>query len=406
MALILAVNPGGTQSGTLARLARELPGHELIGADSCAVAIAALDDHKPALVLLPAAAPTGEAELLIRLRTAAKGGIPTLKLPQPTSVDPRALADQIRQLLQEPASAPPMEAPAATTPSTHLIAAATAAIEWVRARRETWPVAATAPAQFAFEGGASTPARPEVFRQAPEPELEPEREREPAGPSAVSRAASALLEKRESILAWLPHAAALAAAAGLVWAVIAFWPQLQGSVTGARPAGSVVERPSSAPTASGGTPARGGASGAAAAGSPESRLSGWIAVFSPFDVRVSEGTRVIALDDRSRAMLPPGSHTLLFQNRALGYEETRSVQIKSTETTTLNLIPQSRIGVTSTEPAEVLIDGAAVGSTPITARRIDLGTHTVVARSASGERTITVTATSKPVQVDVDFSKP
>ena len=47
MALILAVNPGGTQSGTLARVARELQEHELIGADSCAVALAALDDHKP-----------------------------------------------------------------------------------------------------------------------------------------------------------------------------------------------------------------------------------------------------------------------------------------------------------------------------------------------------------------------
>src|SRR5207253_158913 len=112
------------------------------------------------------------------------------------------------------------------------------------------------------------------------------------------------------------------------------------------------------------------------------------------------------LDDRSRAMLPAGLHRLSFQNRALGYEETRAVEIKSTETTTLNLIPQSRIEVTSSEPADVLIDGAAVGSTPLRAHRIDLGTHTVVVKSASGERTITVTATSKPVQVDVDFSKP
>src|SRR5436309_268620 len=146
MALILAVNPGGTQSGTLARLARELPGHELIGADSCAVAIAALDEHKPAVVLLPAAAAAGEADLVTRLRTAAKGGIPTLKLPPPTSVDPRALADQIQALLQETPSPVSVEPSAGPTPSAHLIAAATAAIEWVRARRETWPITATAPA--------------------------------------------------------------------------------------------------------------------------------------------------------------------------------------------------------------------------------------------------------------------
>src|SRR5436189_2229902 len=101
MALILAVNPGGTQSGTLARVARELQEHELIGADSCAVAIEALDEHKPALVLLPAASPAGEPELLNRLRAATRGGIPTMKLPPPTSVNPRALADQIRQALWE-----------------------------------------------------------------------------------------------------------------------------------------------------------------------------------------------------------------------------------------------------------------------------------------------------------------
>src|SRR6187401_1652847 len=99
MALILAVNPGGTQSGTLARVARELQEHELIGADSCAVAIDALDDHKPVLVLLPAVSPTGEPQLLERLRTAVRGGIPTMKLPPPTSVNPRALAEQIRQAL-------------------------------------------------------------------------------------------------------------------------------------------------------------------------------------------------------------------------------------------------------------------------------------------------------------------
>ena len=100
-------------------------------------------------------------------------------------------------------------------------------------------------------------------------------------------------------------------------------------------------------------------------------------MFSPFDVRISEGTRAIALDDRSRAMLPPGAHTLHFQNRALGYDETRTVLIKSTETATVNLAPRTGISVTSTEPAEVLIDGTRVGDTPISAYQIDLGTHNV-----------------------------
>src|SRR5205085_1610085 len=140
MALILAINPGGTQSGTLARVARELREHELIGADSCAVAIEALEEHKPALVLLPAASPAGEPALLTALRTATRGGIPTMKLPPPTSVNPKALADQIRQALGEEGEvlpAPALEASAVPGVSPHLIGAAKTAISWIRARRAT-----------------------------------------------------------------------------------------------------------------------------------------------------------------------------------------------------------------------------------------------------------------------------
>src|SRR3954466_9596966 len=122
MALILAVNPGGTQSAILARVAREIPAHELIGADSCAVALTAIAQRVPALVLLPPNPPKGEPELLKRL-TAVPGGVPTLKLPPPTSFDPRALADRIRERLGEP-PAPPLPAePAAPRASLYMIAA-------------------------------------------------------------------------------------------------------------------------------------------------------------------------------------------------------------------------------------------------------------------------------------------
>src|ERR1700736_4739745 len=39
LALILAVNPGGSQNAALERLARELRGHELVGGDSLALAL-------------------------------------------------------------------------------------------------------------------------------------------------------------------------------------------------------------------------------------------------------------------------------------------------------------------------------------------------------------------------------
>ena len=216
MALILAVNPGGTQSGTLARVARELQDHELIGADSCAVAIDALDEHKPALVLLPAAAPVGEPELLSRLRTAVAGGIPTMRLPPPTSVNPRALADQIRQALKKEEPAAPDEPAGA---SLHMIAAAKTAISWIRARRASWatepmvPAIETAPVQTAPVQTAPREDAPRVFEEEPAAEEESEERETPA-----------VVEPGESIAAaWLPRVAVIVAAALLIWAVISYW---------------------------------------------------------------------------------------------------------------------------------------------------------------------------------------
>lgn len=210
MALILAVNPGGTQSGTLARVARELQDHELIGADSCAVAIDALDEHKPALVLLPAAAPSGEPELLNRLRTAVRGGIPTMRLPPPTSVNPRALADQIRQALTKEEPSAPAEASAA---SPHVIAAAKTAIGWIRARRATWAAPPAVPAvEMAPVKVVLTGAAPSVSDERPD-----------AGQETGESPAAPGPDSRDSMAAWLPLAALIVAAALLIWAVIWSW---------------------------------------------------------------------------------------------------------------------------------------------------------------------------------------
>ncbi len=119
----------------------------------------------------------------------------------------------------------------------------------------------------------------------------------------------------------------------------------------------------------------------------------------------AKAIRECRVDDRGRAMLAPGRHRLRFQNRELGYDETRTVDVKPTETTTINLTPQTTIVVTSNEPAEVLIDGTRVGDTPYKGS-VGLGTHAVTVRTAGAERLLTVEATSKPVQLEVDFSKP
>ena len=98
MALILALNPANSHSPTLARLARELHGCELIGAESCVVAIKAIKQRTPDVVLLPAKAARGQADLIAHLKS-VPGGVPTLTLPPVESADPVDLARQIREIL-------------------------------------------------------------------------------------------------------------------------------------------------------------------------------------------------------------------------------------------------------------------------------------------------------------------
>ena len=425
MALILAVNPGNSHSPTLSRLARELKGCELIGAESCAVAITAMKDRAPDVVLLPAQTPRGEADLLAHLKSV--GGVLTLKLPPVESADPVELASQIREMLTgTPAAAPsdittfgaPSADLALPATSPHLLAAATAAINWVRTRRAQWADATArdfAPEPLTQAAGATyEPHEPHERYEPIEPyepiELteEPHEAEEaagPAGPSMLSTAAAAAAGIGGSLVAWLPRVGALAVVVGIAAAGVSYWPQIRGSVTGMfagfnRPAD---RSPSVDANAKPVPPERGAAP--AAEPDPFANISGWVAVFAPFEVSISEGNVGIQVDDRGRAMLAPGRHRLRFQNRALGYDETRNVDVKPTATTTINLLPQTTISVASSEPAEVLIDGTRAGDTPYDGK-IGLGIHTVTVRTAEAERQLTVEATTTPVQLEVDFSKP
>lgn len=136
-------------------------------------------------------------------------------------------------------------------------------------------------------------------------------------------------------------------------------------------------------------------------------FSGWIAVYSPFDVVASEGAQVFAFDDRHQIMLTPGPHELHLENRALGYEEVRHVNVKPGEVATLQVTPsRSALTVRATEDAQVWVDGEVAGDTPLVAFPVALGTHEVIVKRAGDERRVIVTSTVKPVDLTVDFSRP
>ena len=137
----------------------------------------------------------------------------------------------------------------------------------------------------------------------------------------------------------------------------------------------------------------------------ESIFSGWLAVYAPFEIVISESNRVLRPDERGQILLPPGLHDLRVSNRTLGYEAMRNVEVKPGATTNLRVTPEpSKLTVTSPEPAEVWIDGTKVGDTPLNSAPVPLGTHDVLVKRAGGaERRYTITVGVKPFTLNADF---
>jgi hypothetical protein len=137
----------------------------------------------------------------------------------------------------------------------------------------------------------------------------------------------------------------------------------------------------------------------------EAIFSGFVTVYAPFDVTVSEKGRVLRADDRHQIMLPPGAHELRVFNRALAYDVVRRVEVKPGGATNLQLTPDpSALTVTAAETAEVWVDGSRIGDTPLNAAPIPLGIHDIVVkRAGGGERRFTVTVGTKPVTLNVAF---
>ena len=140
----------------------------------------------------------------------------------------------------------------------------------------------------------------------------------------------------------------------------------------------------------------------------EALFAGWLTVYSPFDVAITEGGRMIRLDDRRQVMLPPGPHELRFENRSAGLRRgpPRGRAGRRVHDALGDSVHVHADGH-ATAAADVWIDGARVGQTPLVAVPVELGTREIVLKRTNGdERRKTVMVTAKPTALEVDFSKP
>jgi hypothetical protein len=136
-------------------------------------------------------------------------------------------------------------------------------------------------------------------------------------------------------------------------------------------------------------------------------FSGWVAIFAPIVLEVSEGNKGLGSTDQGRILLAPGRHVLTVTNRALGYTSTHTIEVGAGEETPLNLTPTGTVNLNAVPWAEVWVDGTRVGETPLANLEVPLGTREFVFKHPQhGERRVTTTITAAPAAVTVDFTKP
>jgi hypothetical protein len=120
-------------------------------------------------------------------------------------------------------------------------------------------------------------------------------------------------------------------------------------------------------------------------------------VASPFPVDVIEADEMVGTSGAAKIMLAAGRHALVLRNQTIGFEEGRTVDIVPGAVASVTVIPpMGRLNVNARPWADVLIDGAIVGQTPLANIEVPAGPHEVTFRHPQlGERTerIVITAT-------------
>jgi hypothetical protein len=137
-------------------------------------------------------------------------------------------------------------------------------------------------------------------------------------------------------------------------------------------------------------------------------VGGWLAIAAPFDIEVLEHDDVIGSGGTSKIMLAAGRHDITLLNRSLGYQEARKVDVTAGKTMSIKVDPPKvNISVNARPWADVSLDGASLGQTPISNFQVAVGTHEMVFRHPQlGERRQSVIVTAKgPNRIAADLTK-
>ena len=137
-------------------------------------------------------------------------------------------------------------------------------------------------------------------------------------------------------------------------------------------------------------------------------LAGWLTVDAPFDVQIAEKGEVVGTSGTTRIMLAAGVHDVVVTNEQLGYEEARRMNVTAGKTTPVTITPpKAPLNVNARPWGDVVLDGVALGQTPLANVAVPIGRHELVIRHPElGERRQTIVVTARgPNRVTQDLTK-
>jgi len=135
---------------------------------------------------------------------------------------------------------------------------------------------------------------------------------------------------------------------------------------------------------------------------------GWLAITSTEEVQVFNGGELLGTSRTPRIMLPAGRHELELVNEDLGFRASHEVVVPVGRTATLELtLPTARIDVNATPWAEVWVDGARIGETPLAGVPVPVGRRVVTFKHPQlGERRVEcLVSLKRPTRLGVDLRK-
>jgi hypothetical protein len=122
---------------------------------------------------------------------------------------------------------------------------------------------------------------------------------------------------------------------------------------------------------------------------------GWLAVFAPVKLEILENGRSIGSTEGGRILTPPGPHRIELVSQAMGFRETRQVEIKPGVVAAVTIaMPPATIQIVAPADAEILVDGERIGTAPLGPIQVAVGTREILMRHLTlGERRQTVSVT-------------